>query len=99
MVDTQKNEPATGSLLLDSLEIRDLLDLLKLLDNPLQDIPLLGVLRSPLVGMTPADLAEVRLAKRDGNFWTALMCCGWSLTSLHVVAWVANSRHRPFFPV
>ena len=65
---------ATRGGFFDSLEIRDLLDLLKLLDNPLQDIPLLGVLRSPLVGMTPGDLAEVRLAKQNGNFWTALMC-------------------------
>ena len=65
---------ATRGGFFDSLEIRDLLGLLKLLDNPLQDIPLLGVLRSPLVGMTPEDLAAVRLVKRDGNFWTALMC-------------------------
>ncbi len=65
---------ATRGGFFDALEIRDLLDLLKLLDNPLQDVPLLGVLRSPLVGMTPIDLAEVRLTKKEGNFWTALMC-------------------------
>jgi ATP-dependent helicase/nuclease subunit A len=65
---------ATRGGFFESLEIRDLLDLLKLLDNPLQDVPLLAVLRSPLVGMTAADLAEVRLAKREGNFWTALLC-------------------------
>lgn len=65
---------ATRGGFFDSLEIRDLLDSLKLLDNPLQDVPLLGVLRSPLVGMTAADLATIRLVKKDGNFWTALMC-------------------------
>jgi len=32
-----------------SLEISDLLSLLKVLDNPLQDLPLLAVLHSPLV--------------------------------------------------
>lgn len=66
---------ATRGGFFESLEIRDLLDLLKLLDNPLQDIPLLGVLRSPLVGMTPEDLAAIRLVKREGQFWTALL--GW----------------------
>jgi len=55
-----------------SLEVSDLLNLLKLLDNPLQDIPLLAVLRSPLVGMSLDELAEVRLAAKTELFWTAL---------------------------
>jgi ATP-dependent helicase/nuclease subunit A len=56
----------------DALEISDLLNVLLLLDNPLQDVPLLAVLRSPLVGLTAGDLAEIRLAARGGYFWTAL---------------------------
>ena len=36
----------------ESQEISDLLSLLKVLDNPLQDIPALAVLHSPLVGLT-----------------------------------------------
>ncbi len=55
-----------------SLEVADLLNLLKLLDNPLQDIPLLAVLRSPLVGMSLDELAEVRAASNLKPFWTAL---------------------------
>ena len=35
----------------DSSEILDLLSLLQLLDNPLQDVPCIAVLRSPLVGL------------------------------------------------
>jgi ATP-dependent helicase/nuclease subunit A len=66
---------ATRGGFFDSLEIRDLLDFLKLLDNPLQDIPLLGVLRSPMVGMSPEDLVAIRLVKPDGQFWSALL--GW----------------------
>ena len=61
--------PRTG--LLQSIEILDLLNLLKLLDNPLQDIETVAVLRSPLVGLTLDDLAIIRLASR-GRFWTAL---------------------------
>ncbi len=55
-----------------SLEVSDLLNLLKLLDNPLQDVPLLAVLRSPLVGLSLAELAAVRSASRLKPFWTAL---------------------------
>ncbi|MCW5554587.1 MAG: UvrD-helicase domain-containing protein [Verrucomicrobiae bacterium] len=57
---------------LDAPEVTDLLNLLRLLDNPLQDVPLLAVLRSPLVGLTPDELVQVRLANRKGLLWTAL---------------------------
>jgi ATP-dependent helicase/nuclease subunit A len=57
----------------DSAEARDLLALLQLLDNPLQDLPLLAVLLSPLVGLTPTELAVVRIAHPHGRFWTALV--------------------------
>ncbi len=56
----------------DTLEARDLLNLLQTLDNPLQDLPLLGVLRSPLAGFSPRDLAEIRIAQPEGRFWNAL---------------------------
>jgi len=56
----------------DSLEINDLLNLLHLLDNPLQDLPTLAVLRSPLVGLTLDEFAVIRLALPKGHFWTAL---------------------------
>ena len=55
-----------------SLEVSDLLNLLKLLDNPLQDVPLLAVLRSPLVGMSLEELAEVRAGSQLKPSWTAL---------------------------
>jgi ATP-dependent helicase/nuclease subunit A len=56
----------------DSREILDLLSLLQLLDNPLQDVPVIAVLRSPLVGCSVDELAEIRLAAADVHFWTAL---------------------------
>ncbi|HET7625040.1 MAG TPA: 3'-5' exonuclease, partial [Verrucomicrobiae bacterium] len=56
-----------------SAEITDLVCLLKLLDNPLQDIPLLAALHSPLVGMSFSELAEIRAnetpASRAKFFW------------------------------
>jgi ATP-dependent helicase/nuclease subunit A len=56
-----------------SAEILDLLSLLQLLDNPLQDVPCIAVLRSPLVGLSLDELAEIRLAAKEKHFWTALI--------------------------
>ncbi len=58
-----------------TLEVADLLNLLRLLDNPLQDIPLVAVLRSPLGGFSPDELAQIRAASPAGRFWTALQNC------------------------
>jgi ATP-dependent helicase/nuclease subunit A len=55
----------------DSSEILDLLSLLQLLDNPLQDVPCIAVLRSPLVGLSLDEMAEIRLLG-SGKFWFAL---------------------------
>jgi ATP-dependent helicase/nuclease subunit A len=55
----------------DTSEILDLLSLLQLLDNPLQDVPGIAVLRSPFVGCSLDELAEIRLAGK-GHFWFAL---------------------------
>jgi len=63
---------ATRGGFFESLEIRDLVSLLQVLDNPLQDYPLLGVLRSPIGGFSGDDLALIRAAYRRGRFWTAL---------------------------
>jgi ATP-dependent helicase/nuclease subunit A len=64
---------ATRAGFYDSLEVRDLISLLTILDNPLQDVPLLGVLMSPLAGLTAEELAAIRLARRPGHYWLALV--------------------------
>ncbi len=56
----------------ESMEITDLLSLLQLLDNPLQDLPVLATLHSPLVGMSLDELAAIRLMLPKGHLWTAL---------------------------
>jgi len=55
-----------------STEVHVLMSLLRVIDNPRQDIPLAGVLRSPLVGLDESELAEIRLADA-GDFWDAVM--------------------------
>jgi ATP-dependent helicase/nuclease subunit A len=54
-------------------EISDLLSLLQLLDNPMQDLPLLAVLRSPFVGMSVDELAMIRAGHHDDRFWAATL--------------------------
>ena len=63
---------ASRSGLYQATEVSDLLNLLILLDNPIQDLPLLAVLRSPLVGLTLNELAVIRIGLPKGDFWTAL---------------------------
>ncbi|MBR0227724.1 MAG: UvrD-helicase domain-containing protein [Clostridia bacterium] len=45
-------------------EVVDLMNLLRVIDNPLQDIPLLSALRCPCFGFTEEELARVRLVGR-----------------------------------
>lgn len=53
-------------------EVRVVMSLLKVIDNPLQDIPLVAVLRSPIVGLNEPEMAYLRLHHRDGHFYEAL---------------------------
>ncbi len=55
-------ESASGFL--GSQEVMVAVDFLKIIDNPLQDIPLLSVLMSPVYGFTPDDLAVMRAENR-----------------------------------
>ena len=49
-------------------EIQTVLALLKIIDNPGQDIPLAAVLHSPIVGLTDADLARIRSLEPEKSF-------------------------------
>ncbi|WP_432354658.1 helicase-exonuclease AddAB subunit AddA [Sporosarcina sp. A2] len=56
----------------DALEVTIMLNTLRVIDNPYQDIPLASVLRAPFVGMTENELAQVRLAAKNVPFYEAL---------------------------
>lgn len=53
-------------------EVAAVLSLLRVVDNPMQDIPLVSVLMSPIYGFTPDDMAEVRL-ESGGSVYLALL--------------------------
>ncbi len=54
-------------------EVEVALSLLAVIDNPRQDIPLASVLRSPVVGLSPADLAIIRSRLKQGSFYDAVI--------------------------
>lgn len=56
----------------DALEVQTMISLLQVIDNPLQDIPLVTVLRSPIVGVSFDELAMIRLTQKEGTFYEAL---------------------------
>lgn len=62
-----------GGVFLNSGEIDTVMNFLKVTDNPHQDIPLIGVLRSPLFYFTTNELAEIRAQKPESDFFTALL--------------------------
>jgi len=62
----------TGTGFFKTVEIQVILSLLQLIDNPLQDIPLLSVLRSPIFAFETNELAELRLADRKAALFDAL---------------------------
>lgn len=55
-----------------AMEVAVVLSLLEVVDNPRQDVPLIAVLRSPLVGMSADRLAEIRAVQREGDYYEAL---------------------------
>ncbi|GAA4858397.1 UvrD-helicase domain-containing protein [Paenibacillus vulneris] len=57
-------------------EVEVLLSLLKLIDNPYQDIPLAAVLRSPIVQLSTEQLAQIRIAGKYSAFYDAVRAYG-----------------------
>lgn len=64
-----------GDGFLDSLEVGTFLNLLKVIDNKKQDIPLLSVLISPIFQFSLNELAEIRIQKKDGAYCDAFFTC------------------------
>ena len=57
---------------LNSIEIQTIISLLKIIDNPIQDIPLVTVLRSHIGKFTDDELVEIRLSDKYDNFYDAM---------------------------
>ena len=57
---------------LEAMEVETIMNLLKIIDNPMQDIPLVSVLRSSIFNFSDNDLIEIRLADRKSTFYEAM---------------------------
>ena len=63
----------SSSQYLQSVEIETIMSLLKIINNPMQDIPLVTVMRSPIGNFTDNELIEIRMADRNSSFYEALL--------------------------
>ena len=59
----------TSSGFFDTIEIQGILNILRILDNPLQDIPMAAVLTSSVGGLSDEELAELRLSDRSAHLY------------------------------
>jgi ATP-dependent helicase/nuclease subunit A len=97
-----------GDALLEATEVRDVLALLQVLDNPQQDIPLASALRSGIAGMafSEDDLAAIRCLDREVPFHAACRRCANSdsdgdlprrlgLLLDRLTGWRREARRRP----
>ena len=57
----------------DTFEVDTIINLLKIIDNPMQDIPLISVMYSPIYNFTSTELSQIRLVDRELKFYELLM--------------------------
>ena len=69
---------ASGKGFFEAFEIRLALDLLKVIDNPYQDIPLAAVLLSPVAGLDADDLARIKIKSGEEPFCLYKACVSYS---------------------
>lgn len=62
-----------GGGFLETPEVMTMLSFLSVIDNPVQDVPLLAVLLSPLFGFTEDEVASLRIGSRHTNLYKAVL--------------------------
>lgn len=68
----------TGKGYLASYEVETILSFLEITDNPYQDIPLIAVMRSCIFAFSSEELAKIRLEKKEGYFFGAVLAAAKS---------------------
>ena len=63
----------SGGKYFDTVEVQVFLNLLKIIENMRQDVPLISAMRSIVFGFTVRELAQIRIACRDGSFSDAVL--------------------------
>lgn len=62
----------SSSEYLETIEVQTVINLLKILDNPINDIILVSVMRSPMFGFTDNEILEIRLENREDSVYSNL---------------------------
>ncbi|MDR0690980.1 MAG: helicase-exonuclease AddAB subunit AddA [Streptococcaceae bacterium] len=65
------NHVADANTYFQTTEVTTMMSLLKIIDNPYQDIPLAAVLRSPIAGLKERELVAIRLQDKQESFYEA----------------------------
>ena len=63
----------SSSEYLESIEIQTIMSLLKIIDNPMQEIPLVATMRSMIGGFTDNELVQIRLSDKYDNFYNTIL--------------------------
>ena len=58
---------------LETMEVQTIMSLLRVIDNPMQDIPLVTVLRSNIFGFNDNDLIQIRLSDKKCSFYESML--------------------------
>lgn len=64
-------ESSTGYF--SAIEVQTVLNMLRILDNPYQDIPMAAVLKCPMAGLDDEELAQIRVDDKDHTFAEAAL--------------------------
>ncbi|WP_043933115.1 helicase-exonuclease AddAB subunit AddA [Bacillus sp. EB01] len=54
-------------------EVAIMMSLLRVIDNPYQDVPLAAVLRSPIIGLNEEELAFIKIQDKKGSYWDSVI--------------------------
>ncbi|MBU7005381.1 helicase-exonuclease AddAB subunit AddA [Phosphitispora fastidiosa] len=73
-----------GTGYFEAVEVETMMSLLRVIDNPRQDIPLAAVMRSPVVGLSADELAFVRTHDSKGDYYDAVQKCAASSTGIGI---------------
>lgn len=56
----------------DAIEVATVINFIKIIDNPMQDIPLTAVMKSEIIGITVNELAKLRVEQKEGSMYSLI---------------------------
>lgn len=63
----------TGTGYFQTIEIKTMMSLLQVIDNPIQDIPMLALMNSPIGGFTQEELIEIKINSKEDSYYEKMM--------------------------